>query len=267
MRIVVDLPAPLLPRKPKISPRATSKLTSSTATNSPNRRVRSRTSMAWSPPPATGHRPIARSSRASARRAFAMRPRAIELGLQQRDLRVEHVGARRDAGRKRSPTTRSRFGGGANCRRRRRRSPRGSTSSSSRALRDLERRPGDRSRRRASSARPRWRAASACSARVRPPSQSDQRHVDRRIPRRLPLAAAREDARVRPARSRSRRRHAICGSVRRPPPRRRARRRTPTRCSSACRSGRAHERCGDQRLGDAGATAGGGAEAGGVDGA
>ena len=46
MRIVVDLPAPLLPRKPKISPRPTSNDTSSTATNAPNRRVRCRTSMA-----------------------------------------------------------------------------------------------------------------------------------------------------------------------------------------------------------------------------
>ena len=46
MRMVVDLPAPLLPRKPKISPRATSKLTSSTATNWPKRRVRLRTTIA-----------------------------------------------------------------------------------------------------------------------------------------------------------------------------------------------------------------------------
>src|SRR3989304_4077787 len=46
MRIVVDLPAPLLPRKPKISPRATSNDTSSTATNAPKRRVRWRTSIA-----------------------------------------------------------------------------------------------------------------------------------------------------------------------------------------------------------------------------
>ena len=43
----------------------------------------------------------ARSSRAlrpSARRALATRARAIELRLQQRDLRVEHLGAGRDAG-------------------------------------------------------------------------------------------------------------------------------------------------------------------------
>src|SRR5579862_7763759 len=36
--IVVDLPQPLEPRKPKISPGAMRKLTSSTATESPNRR-------------------------------------------------------------------------------------------------------------------------------------------------------------------------------------------------------------------------------------
>src|SRR5579884_80157 len=42
MRMVVDLPAPLGPRKPKISPRATSSVTWSTAMNSPKRFTRSR---------------------------------------------------------------------------------------------------------------------------------------------------------------------------------------------------------------------------------
>src|SRR5215472_4482244 len=40
MRIVVDLPAPLGPRKPKISPGATSRVTRSTATKSPKRFTR-----------------------------------------------------------------------------------------------------------------------------------------------------------------------------------------------------------------------------------
>src|SRR5580704_10433488 len=40
MRIVVDLPAPFGPRKPKISPRWTSSVTSFTATKSPKRLVR-----------------------------------------------------------------------------------------------------------------------------------------------------------------------------------------------------------------------------------
>src|SRR5512143_4057607 len=40
IRIVVDFPAPLGPRKPKISPRATSRLMSLTATKSPKRFVR-----------------------------------------------------------------------------------------------------------------------------------------------------------------------------------------------------------------------------------
>src|ERR1700694_2533334 len=40
IRIVVDLPAPFGPRKPKISPRFTSSETLSTATKSPNRLVR-----------------------------------------------------------------------------------------------------------------------------------------------------------------------------------------------------------------------------------
>ena len=46
MRMVVDLPAPLLPRKPKISPWCTSNDTWSTATNLPNRRVRLLTTIA-----------------------------------------------------------------------------------------------------------------------------------------------------------------------------------------------------------------------------
>src|SRR5664279_3978395 len=44
MRMVVLLPAPLGPRKPKISPFSTSKVSSDTAVKSPNRRVRPRTS-------------------------------------------------------------------------------------------------------------------------------------------------------------------------------------------------------------------------------
>ncbi len=66
MRMVVDLPAPLAPRKPKISPSPTSKLTSSTATNLPNRRVRCWTSMADMASPSQ-----ARASLASARRLLA----------------------------------------------------------------------------------------------------------------------------------------------------------------------------------------------------
>ena len=40
MRMVVDLPAPFGPRKPSTSPRATVKLTSSTACTGPNRLAR-----------------------------------------------------------------------------------------------------------------------------------------------------------------------------------------------------------------------------------
>ena len=39
MRIVVDFPAPLGPKKPKISPRLTSKLTELTAMKLPKRRL------------------------------------------------------------------------------------------------------------------------------------------------------------------------------------------------------------------------------------
>src|ERR1039457_6298515 len=45
--IVVLLPAPLGPSRPKISPEGTSKLIASTATKSPNRRVRLNVSMAF----------------------------------------------------------------------------------------------------------------------------------------------------------------------------------------------------------------------------
>ena len=51
--IVVDLPQPLEPRKPKISPRPMVKLTRLTAVKLPNRLVRSVASMAGSPPGST----------------------------------------------------------------------------------------------------------------------------------------------------------------------------------------------------------------------
>src|SRR5258705_8009992 len=89
-RMVVDLAAPLLPRNPKISPRRTSKLMSSTATNWPKRRVRWRTSIAL-----FSKRPLQRRL-GEARVRDGARP--IELRLQVRDLRVEDVGARGDAG-------------------------------------------------------------------------------------------------------------------------------------------------------------------------
>src|SRR5215831_18339468 len=87
--IVVDLPAPLLPRKPKISPRATSNVTLSTATKSPNRLVRPRTSMAL----------LSNRALQSCFREPDVRDCAgpIELGLQPSDLRVEDVGRRRHA--------------------------------------------------------------------------------------------------------------------------------------------------------------------------
>src|SRR4051812_28952117 len=97
--MVVDLPAPLLPRKPKISPRRTSKLTRSTATNRPNRRVSSRTAIAASADGAFGGSAANRPLQACFGEANAgQRARTIEFGLQARDLCVEHVGTRRDAG-------------------------------------------------------------------------------------------------------------------------------------------------------------------------
>src|SRR5262249_19172714 len=110
MRIVVDLPAPLLPRKPKISPRCTSNVTPSTATKSPNRRVSPRTLIA-SPrsavAPADADEAPAEAGRLLSNGALQSgfgepdvghRPGPIELGLQPRDLRVEYVGGGGDAG-------------------------------------------------------------------------------------------------------------------------------------------------------------------------
>src|SRR5207249_2949929 len=110
MRMVVDLPAPFAPRNPKISPWVTSNVRWSTATKSPKRRVRSLTTMAfmrespeekvrlkadttyWTSLPECARE--ARFCQTRVRNGL----RAIELGLQERNLRVENVGARRDAG-------------------------------------------------------------------------------------------------------------------------------------------------------------------------
>src|SRR4051812_15160574 len=105
MRMVVDLPAPLLPRKPKISPRPTANETLSTATNWPKRRVSPRTSIACGPPcsRSTARVGVARSAPNRALQPcfgepdVGNRARAIELGLQPRDLGLEHVGGGRDA--------------------------------------------------------------------------------------------------------------------------------------------------------------------------
>src|SRR5215510_13514622 len=92
MRIVVDFPAPLLPRNPKISPSRTSNETSLTATKSPKRRVRCRTSIAL--------RLLSKGPREPRFGELdgGERARAIQIGLQPRDLRVEYVGRRGDAG-------------------------------------------------------------------------------------------------------------------------------------------------------------------------
>ena len=84
--MVVDLPQPFEPRKPKISPLRMRKLTWSTATKSPKRMVRSRASMAisaWSSSASgtmrTGSWPRRFSSGKSAMKASsseAARPRA-----------------------------------------------------------------------------------------------------------------------------------------------------------------------------------------------
>src|SRR5687768_256220 len=87
MRIAVDFPAPLAPRKPKISRGWTSNDRWSTAVKAPNLRVSALTSMAA----------MSFTKRAIEPRFgqpdIGQRACAIELGLQQGRLRVEHVGA------------------------------------------------------------------------------------------------------------------------------------------------------------------------------
>ena len=68
MRMVVDLPAPLAPRKPKISPGSTSNVMPPTAVKAPKRFTRSRISTAWA---TSTYRPRARSSAARAERSWA----------------------------------------------------------------------------------------------------------------------------------------------------------------------------------------------------
>ena len=101
------MPAPLLPRKPKISPRAHVERhvvdgdeLAEAAGQVLDRRWR------WQPSVSGHHWPTRPLEAALGEPRVGERARAIELGLQQRDLRVEHVGAGRDAGAKRSPTTR-----------------------------------------------------------------------------------------------------------------------------------------------------------------
>ena len=121
IRIVVDLPAPLLPRKPKISPVLTVNDTWSTATKLPNRRVRSLTTMASGGRGLRvghGQRPSARSSRASASRTFASacvrsRPAcssatcASSTSVRRRDARGEALARRRAGPRwRRAPSPR-----------------------------------------------------------------------------------------------------------------------------------------------------------------
>ena len=176
------------------------------------------------------------------------RARAIELGLQQRELRVEHVGAGRDAGveavarRRAAPRRRSAP---------RRRRPR--------------RRRGWSRRRAAAAARRRWicdvelrqplaRARSARAGRLGdvrpacgPQSHNGQLTLTPTSHESCHVSCAREDARVRVGVVEARRPATTAGSrASFGGPRRSS---VPSmRCASACRSGRCAERFGDERL-------------------
>src|SRR6516165_6694624 len=96
IRMVVDLPAPLLPRNPKISPRATSNDTWSTATKSPKRRVRLRTVIAAVPIGALLSNGALQAGLGQAHVGDGACP--IQFGLHPGDLRVEDLRGSRDAG-------------------------------------------------------------------------------------------------------------------------------------------------------------------------
>ena len=204
-------------------PRRTSNDTSSTATNSPKRRVRCWTSMAARPSTVGRHRPDRALEPRLGEPRVGQRARAIELGLQQRQLRVEHVGARRDAGAKRSPTTRRASVARADAVVGRARSRRGSTRARA-------------SRWRTSNATWRSNSASRASARARrprPPRPRSARRaaavperpadVDDDVPRVLPLVVRAERCAGSAARSRSRRRRRPAAAPGRAPRRSRAR--------------------------------------------
>src|SRR4051812_36197628 len=190
IRMVVDLPAPLLPRKPKISPRSTSKLTSSTATNWPKRRDSPRTSMAFTLP-SYGAVEL-RLRQADARD----RPRAIELGLEPRHLRLQHVGRGGDADPVALADHAFRFDGGAHL------VVGGADGGTARieledALPDFERDLAIEvldARLEGAGGGARFAALGGAAAAV----PQRPRRVDRDVPRRLPVADARKDARVRP---------------------------------------------------------------------
>ena len=218
MRMVVDLPAPLLPRKPKISPGRTSNDTSSTATKSPKRRVRCETSMAshlldpanvprrwrgsgqWTglTPAATdnrdAHRPRARSRRARAIWTLASVRVRSSSACSSATCASSRSTLVATPAVKRSLTTRRASAA------LRTPSVAATTAATRRfevqpALRDLECSRLSNSASRARSARS-TAAASAFSARARPPSQSDQLSVDAHVPRVVGGRAARHDARV-----------------------------------------------------------------------
>ena len=199
MRMVVDLPAPLLPRKPKISPRATSKLTSSTATNCAEAAAsgRGRRSPAPDRRPASGGVIGQAPAPGALRRAGRWRSRACDRARPagaRPARRARRCWWRRRPGSARRRRARLRRRRGS--RRRRRRPPRGS-----RRARAMRARTSNVAWRSKSSTRvlsadargARFTLLGGAAAAV----PQRPRQVDRRVPRRLPVAAAREDARVR----------------------------------------------------------------------
>src|SRR5688572_27876648 len=108
IRIVVDLPAPFAPRKPKTSPGWTSNDSRSTALNASNVRVSSLTSMAAISP--SQYVIEARVGQLAVRQSAGQ----IELCLEQRQLCIEDIRARGNTGVEALSDDTPRFGGTAN---------------------------------------------------------------------------------------------------------------------------------------------------------
>ena len=216
MRMVVLLPAPLAPRKPKTSPWGTLERdivdghegpeaprqvldvdgdrAGARARRCPGGRALGAARGAGSGSARRPQRPSTRARRASLSRV-RQHARAVEFGLQHRQLRVEDVDAswrRRRRSDRRPPAGSP----GAAV------TPRPAGASAAWALRSsmscFGRRRGSayRSRRAARSSARDWQRASVRSAALRPPVEEQPRDVDRDVPRLLPLVLAREDARV-----------------------------------------------------------------------
>ena len=188
MRMVVDLPAPLAPRKPKISPCFTENDRSFTATKRPNRRDRLADVDRGV---AHGQRPSARSRRASASRTLASARVRASCDSSSCTCATSTSVLVATPAAKRSPMTRRDSGGAAHRVGRGADAWPGSNRDPAAAAAPRPTRCVSNSARR-SRARLTAAAASATCALVRPQSNEGPVHVDADVPRALPACPGAE---------------------------------------------------------------------------